>query len=252
MPISDIVDMKGGAGAALSVANLTSGYIPTAPAISNVDIQVEAGGLAAVLGVNGAGKSTLLNAIFGLLPAWQGSIRLGQTELSKIAPHRRFREGLALVSQDKDLFPYFSVEENLISGSRRDASKPEREALLERVFSSFPRLRERRSQKALLLSGGEQRMVAIGRALMSRPKFLLMDEPSGGLAPQYVNEIGEIVKKLHLTGLSVLLVEQDFRLALSVAKHVFVMREGTMLSKQPIKSEDLTVDELTGLVFNKD
>jgi branched-chain amino acid transport system ATP-binding protein len=250
MPISAIGDKEAGAGTALSVTNLTTGYIAAAPAINDVDIRVEAGGLVAVLGVNGAGKSTLLYAIFGLLPTWRGCIHLGKVELSKAAPHRRFREGLALVSQDKDLFPYFSVEENLVSGSRSDASRSEREELLERVFSSFPRLRERRSQKALLLSGGEQRMLAIGRALMSRPKFLLMDEPSGGLAPQFVNEIGEIIRQLHQTGLSVLLVEQDFRLALSVAKKVFVMREGTMLSKDPINSADLTVDELTRLVFD--
>ena len=204
-----------------------------------VDLDVREGEVVVLLGANGSGKSTLLNAIGGFVQPWRGSIRLDGAELARSPPHRIFRCGVVQVSQTRDLFPEMSVEENLRLGAwvRRSAAAP----LLERVYSSFPRLAARRGQPVRLMSGGEQQMAAIGRALMSEPRLLLLDEPSGGLAPQFVSEISTIVAALKHHGVTLIIVEQNIRLALSVADRILVLRDGLVTEHHDV--HDRTVDE---------
>ena len=195
-----------------------------------VDLDVFAGEAVTLLGANGSGKSTVLNALSGFVRPRRGSIRLDGQELAGLSPHRIFRRGIVQVSQARDLFPEMSVEENLRLGAwtkRGDTSR-----LLQRVFDSFPRLAERRSQMVRLMSGGEQQMVAIGRALMSEPRVLLLDEPSGGLAPVFVGEIARIVTALKQQQVTMVMVEQNLRLALSVADRILVLRDGAVLEQR--------------------
>ncbi len=204
-----------------------------------VDLDVGEGEAVVLLGANGSGKSTLLNAISGFVRPRRGSILLGKAELAGLPPHRIFRHGVVQVSQARDLFPEMSVEENLRLGAwlRRGAAVE----LLERVFRSFPRLAERRAQAVRLMSGGEQQMVAIGRALMSEPRLLLLDEPSGGLAPAFVSEIAAIVAALKQQGVTLMMVEQNIRLALSVADRILVLRDGLVAEHHDV--HDRAVDE---------
>jgi branched-chain amino acid transport system ATP-binding protein len=189
-----------------------------------VDLAVGDGEAVALLGANGSGKSTLLNVVSGFVRPRAGSIRLGGKELAGLAPHATFRHGVIQVSQTRDLFPAMTVEDNLRLGAavRRG---PVAE-LLALVFRTFPRLEERSGSPVHLLSGGEQQMVAFGRALMGRPKLLLLDEPSGGLAPKLVNEIAEIIAALKGRGIAMLIVEQNIKLALAVADRFLILREG--------------------------
>jgi branched-chain amino acid transport system ATP-binding protein len=204
-----------------------------------VDLDVATGEAVVLLGANGSGKSTLLNALSGFVRPRRGSIRLGDTELAGQPPHRIFRHGVVQVSQARDLFPEMSVEENLRLGAwvRGGAITP----LLESVFHSFPRLAERRTQQVRLMSGGEQQMVAIGRALMSEPKLLLLDEPSGGLAPAFVTEIARIVAALKHRGVTMVMVEQNIKLAMSVADRILVLRDGVVSEHHQVK--DIAGDE---------
>ena len=201
-----------------------------------VDLDVTEGDVVALLGANGSGKSTLLNALSGFVRPSRGSIRLRETELAGLRPHRIFRHGVVQVSQARDLFPEMSVEENLRLGAwvRRGAAAH----LLERVYHSFPRLAERRAQMVRLMSGGEQQMVAIGRALMSEPRLLLLDEPSGGLAPVFVSEIAAIVLALKQQHVTMVMVEQNIRLAMSVADRILVLRDGRVIEHQDAGSAD--------------
>jgi branched-chain amino acid transport system ATP-binding protein len=195
-----------------------------------VDLDVYVGEVVALLGANGSGKSTLLNVLSGFVRPRRGSIRLDGVELAGLPPHRTFRRGIVQVSQARDLFPEMSVEENLRLGAwtkRGDAAR-----LLERIFESFPRLSERREQMVRLMSGGEQQMVAIGRALMSEPRVLLLDEPSGGLAPAFVAEIAAIVAALKRQRVTMVMVEQNLRLALSVADRILVLRDGAVVEQR--------------------
>jgi branched-chain amino acid transport system ATP-binding protein len=198
-----------------------------------VDLDVAEGEVVALLGANGSGKSTLLNALSGFVRPQRGSIRLDDVELAHLRPHRIFRHGIVQVSQARDLFPEMSVEENLRLGAwvKRGAT----DGLLERVYRSFPRLVERRSQMVRLMSGGEQQMVAIGRALMSEPRLLLLDEPSGGLAPAFVNEIAAIVTALKRERVTMVMVEQNMRLALSLADRILVLRDGLVIEHQDVR-----------------
>ena len=198
-----------------------------------VDLDVGEGEAVALLGANGSGKSTLLNAISGFVRPRRGSIRLGNIELSGRPAHRIFRHGVVQVSQARDLFPEMTVEENLRLGAwvrHGDAAR-----ILERVYHSFPRLAERRAQSVRLMSGGEQQMVAIGRALMSEPKLLLLDEPSGGLAPAFVSEIAAIVKALKQQRVTMVMVEQNIRLAMSVADRILVLRDGLVAEHHDVR-----------------
>jgi branched-chain amino acid transport system ATP-binding protein len=204
-----------------------------------VDLDVARGEAVVLLGANGSGKSTLLNAISGFVQPRRGSIRLDGAELAGQPPHRIFRHGVVQVSQTRDLFPEMSVEENLRLGAwvRRSAAAP----LLDRVFGSFPRLAERRTQQVRLMSGGEQQMVAIGRAMMGDPRLLLLDEPSGGLAPAFVSEISQIVATLKRQGVTMVMVEQNIKLAMSVADRILVLRDGLISERHEVS--DLGGDE---------
>ena len=183
----------------------------------------------ALLGANGSGKTTLLNALSGFVRPRRGSIRLDGMELAGLPPHRTFRQGVVQVSQARDLFPEMSVDENLRLGAwtkRGDAAR-----LRDGVYASFPRLFERRGQMVRLMSGGEQQMVAIGRALMSEPRVLLLDEPSGGLAPAFVSDTA-IVATLKRQRVTMVMVEQNLRLALSVADRILVLRDGAVAEQR--------------------
>ena len=207
--------------------------------LHGVDIDVAEGEVVALLGANGSGKSTLLNVLSGFVRARRGSILLARTELAGLRPHRIFRHGIVQVSQARDLFPEMSVEENLRLGAWVRRGNVAR--LLDTVFESFPRLAQRRTQPVRQMSGGEQQMVAIGRALMSEPRLLLLDEPSGGLAPAFVAEIAAIVTALKRQRVTMMMVEQNIRLALSVADRILVLRDGQLIEHRDVRST--TVDE---------
>ena len=208
--------------ARLRVAGLVAGY-GGVPVLRGVGFHVDAGEVVTLLGANGSGKSTALNTISGFLAPIAGRIDLDGQAVAGRPPHRIFRLGIVQVSQGRDLFPDMSVEDNLALGAavRGDAA-----ASLPEVYAVFPRLAERRRQRVRTMSGGEQQMVAIGRALMSRPKLLLLDEPSGGLAPRFVDEIGGIIGRLKDAGTTMLMVEQNVRLAFRLADRFIVLRDG--------------------------
>lgn len=195
-----------------------------------VNLDVMAGQAVVLLGANGSGKSTVLNTISGFVRPRHGSIRLDGQELAGLPPHRIFRRGIVQVSQARDLFPEMSVEENLRLGAWTRGGNTE--PLLQSVYASFPRLAERRTQTVRLMSGGEQQMVAIGRALTSEPRVLLLDEPSGGLAPAFVSEIASIMAALKRQGVTMVMVEQNLRLALAVADRILVLRDGMVVQQQ--------------------
>ena len=222
----------------LTVRGVQAGY-RNRQILFGVDLDVADGEAVALLGANGSGKSTLLNAISGFVRPRSGSIRLGNTELAGSPPYRIFRHGVVQVSQARDLFPEMSVEENLRLGAWVRRGPVLR--LLDGVYQSFPRLAERRTQPVRLMSGGEQQMVAIGRALMSEPRLLLLDEPSGGLAPAFVNEIAAIVAALKQRGATLMMVEQNIRLAMSVADRILVLRDGQVAEHHDV--HDPAVDE---------
>jgi branched-chain amino acid transport system ATP-binding protein len=211
----------------LEVSGLTVAY-GGAVALEDVSIRAEAGEFVAIIGANGAGKTTLLNAIMGLLPVRSGSLRyLGETLLG-VPAQERVARGIALVSENRDLFATMSIEDNLRLGAyrRRGAGGG-----LDDVYHLFPRLRERRRQLVRTLSGGEQQMVAIGRALMSQPRLLLLDEPSMGLAPIIVRQIFASIVALRSRGITCVLVEQNAPLALSVADRAYVMQLGRITTE---------------------
>jgi branched-chain amino acid transport system ATP-binding protein len=215
----------------LAVRGIEAGYSGR-QILFGVDLDIMAGEAVALLGANGSGKSTLLNTLSGFVRPRQGSIRLGGEELAGLSPHRIFRRGIVQVSQARDLFPEMSVEENLRLGAWTRGGHATR--LLQSVYASFPRLAERRTQMVQLMSGGEQQMVAIGRALMSQPRVLLLDEPSGGLAPAFVSEIASIVTSLKRQHVTMVMVEQNLRLALSVADRIVVLRDGVVVQQQSV------------------
>ena len=197
-------------------------------AVKGIDLEVGEGELVCLIGANGAGKSTTLRAICGLVAPRAGSIRYAGTDVLALPPHELPRRGLVMVPEGRGIFAQLTVAENLSMGSffRRDESAVQ--ADLERQYETFPRLKERRAQIAGTLSGGEQQMLAIARALMARPKLLLLDEPSMGLAPRLVGKIFEIVREIAAKGVTILLVEQNARLALEAARRGYVMESGAV------------------------
>lgn len=209
----------------LKLENVTSGY-GAILAVRDVSLEVAAGEVVALLGANGAGKSTLLMTIAGLVSAGSGAITFAGQRIDRMPPERILRAGIALTPEGRRVFAKMSVGDNLRMGaaSRRDGSGIA--ADLEEVLELFPRLRERYKQLAGTLSGGEQQMLALGRSLMSRPKLMLLDEPSLGLAPRIVAQIFEMVRELPKRGVTVLVVEQNVRLALTVASRGYVMASG--------------------------
>jgi branched-chain amino acid transport system ATP-binding protein len=196
-------------------------------AVKGIDLAVEEGELVCLIGANGAGKSSTLRAIAGLLPAGAGAVRYAGRDLAGTRAFERARAGLVLVPEGRGVFPQLTVDENLDMGAYARADR-EVEADRERVFGLFPRLRERRGQTGGTLSGGEQQMLAIGRALMSRPKLLLLDEPSMGLAPIVVQLIFEVIHEINALGVTCLLVEQNARAALALARRAYVMESGAI------------------------
>ena len=208
----------------LKVENINV-YYGAIHAIKDVSFHVDAGEVVTLIGANGAGKSTTLQTISGLLRSRSGGIEFNGESIGRLPPHRIVERGLAQVPEGRRIFLQMSVQENLEMGAftRRGGVSEEE---LERVFEQFPRLKERRRQIAGTLSGGEQQMLAIGRALMSRPQLLMLDEPSMGLAPILVEQIFEIIGKLHRSGTTILLMEQNAQMALSVADRAYVMETG--------------------------
>ena len=199
--------------------------------VADVSLEVRPGTIVALLGSNGAGKTTTLNAIAGLATASKGRIEWCEESISPLPAHAIVRKGLALSPEGWRLFTSQTVEQNLRLGTTPLAEKSRAPALLERVYTLFPRLKERRAQRAGTLSGGERQMLALGRALMSEPKLLLLDEPSLGLAPSIVETLYETLVRLHDEGLTLLLAEQSIHLALEVADFAYVLQTGrTVLS----------------------
>ncbi|HTY65877.1 MAG TPA: ABC transporter ATP-binding protein [Alphaproteobacteria bacterium] len=194
-----------------------------------VGFTVHAGRLLALLGRNGAGKTTCLNTVIGFLPPRQGNVALFGEAIAGLPPETIARKGVGLVPQGRRVFRSLSVDENLRVAARGPVAGSKGGWSLERVYEVFPRLRERRAQAAGLLSGGEQQMLAIGRALMSNPRLLLMDEPSEGLAPQIVHEVGRIIAALKADGLSIVLVEQNIKMSLNVADDVVLLNTGRVV-----------------------
>ncbi len=214
----------------LEVRQLAIAY-GDAPAVWDASLDVADGEIVSVIGPNGAGKSTLVNTIAGLQRARSGRLRFDEVDLLRVPPHQVCRHGIALVPEGRRLFTRMSVEENLDVGCYRDGARRERAATLERVYGLFPILRERRRQLAGSLSGGQQQMVAIGRALMARPRLLLLDEPSLGLAPAVVDQMFEIIRAIHAEGVAIMLVEQNVVRALQIADRAYVLEEGRIVAE---------------------
>ncbi|HEX5393727.1 MAG TPA: ABC transporter ATP-binding protein [Rhodocyclaceae bacterium] len=225
--------------ALLEVRNLCVAY-GKVEAVHQINLTVEEGRIVTVIGPNGAGKSTTLAAIMGLLPA-TGEVHFAGQALRPGAVERRVVAGLGLVPEKRDLFGEMSVEDNLLLGAFQRYRKGHRDQAetLSEIFDMFPRLQERRRQLAATLSGGERQMLAIGRALMAKPKLLMLDEPSLGLAPLVVRDIFQIISNLRRKGISILLVEQNARAALQVADDAYVLEMGAIALAGP-------ADELAG------
>jgi branched-chain amino acid transport system ATP-binding protein len=195
-------------------------------AVKGIDVEVNAGELVCLIGANGAGKSTTLRAVTGLVRAAAGRITYDGADITQLRVHEIARRGLALVPEGRGVFAQLTIEENLAMGAYARSDAPGVKADAERAFTLFPRLKERRRQTAGTLSGGEQQMLAIARALMARPKLLLLDEPSMGLAPLMVEKIFEVVRSIAAEGVTMLLVEQNARLALEVSHRGYVLEGG--------------------------
>ncbi len=202
-------------------------------AIRDISIAVPEGKIVTIIGGNGAGKTTTLRAMSGMIPIVAGEILFEGQRIDHLPAHKVVAHGIAHVPEGRRIFKDMTVEENLRTGAFLRRDKPEIERDLEQVYDRFPRLRERRVQRAQTMSGGEQQMLAIGRALMSKPRLLLMDEPSMGLAPVIVEEIARIIEEINAQGLSVVLVEQNAELALELAHNAYVLETGNTAMEGP-------------------
>jgi len=224
----------------LEVTSLDVAY-GDAQALWDISLSVAEGESVAIIGPNGAGKTTLVNTLAGILPARRGQILFNGHDLTQSPSHQICGFGVAVVPEGRRLFPKMTVRDNLDIGSFIREARPFHEEMLERVYTIFPRLRERSRQLAGTLSGGEQQMLAISRALMARPKLLLLDEPSLGLAPVIVDSIFEVLTEINQSGVSILMVEQNVSKALEFATRGYVLEQGRML--QEGASEGLMRDE---------
>ena len=204
-----------------------------APALTDVSLEIRSGELVCVVGPNGAGKTTLINAIAGLHPVESGTMTFGGRDLRTLAPHRYCDAGIAIVPEGRRLFTSMSVRENLELGSYRRGARAHRQDSLARVCAIFPVVKERLDKPAGSLSGGQQQMLAIGRALMAQPKLLLLDEPSLGLAPLIVAALFDAIRAISASGVAMLLVEQNVSMALDVASRAYVLEEGRIAAQGP-------------------
>jgi len=211
----------------LSLAAVSAGY-GSFRALFNVSLEVPHGQAVGVIGPNGAGKTTLLRLISGLVPLDSGDIRFEGHPVGALSAHRLVERGIAHVPENRRLFPRLTVEDNLRIGAFIPPARRHFAEQLERIYQLFPRLKDRRKQFAGTLSGGEQQMCAIGRALMSRPKLLLMDEPSAGLAPLVVEQVFDLVRRIRAEGLTVLIVEQNVQQVLDVVDHAYLLEVGSI------------------------
>ncbi len=219
----------------MSVKDLEAGY-GKVQVLFKVSLEVQKGTITALIGPNGAGKTTTLLSVMGVVKPWGGSVLLNGADIIEVPPHKKVELGVVLVPEGRRLFPNMTVEENLLMGAYVKRARRYVHDSLDYVYSLFPRLKERRKQKAGTLSGGEQQMLAIGRALMARPEVLLIDEPSAGLAPKVVAEVFEAFKRIKETS-TILLVEQNVSAALAVADYGYVLENGRAVLSGP--SEDL-------------
>jgi branched-chain amino acid transport system ATP-binding protein len=234
----------------LKVENLESGYGPM-QVLWGPSVDVKAGTITSLLGPNGAGKSTLLWTILGSVKVRKGTVNYDGKDITTLPPHVKVDMGLTMVPEGKHLFKEMTVYDNLVMGAYRKEAQEVRNENLELVYSMFPILEERHAQKAGSLSGGQQQMVTIGRALMTKPKLIMMDEPSQGLAPKLVNEIFETIEKMKKeVGLTILLVEQNAAASLDAADYVYVMHEGSIKAEgtpEEIKGSDEIKEAYLGM-----
>jgi branched-chain amino acid transport system ATP-binding protein len=223
----------------LELSGIHAGY-GDFQALFGVDLRVEPGEAVGVVGPNGAGKTTLLRVISGLIRPTAGTLRYGGQDLTSVPPHLLPSLGIAHVPENRRLFPHLTVEENLRVGAFSPSARPHFAERRERVYEMFPRMRQRRHQLAGTMSGGEQQMCAIGRALMSGPRILLLDEPSAGLAPLVVQQVFELVRRIREEGLTVLIVEQNVAQVLRVVDRAYVLETGRVMAEG--RSADLAAD----------
>lgn len=214
--------------AMLKVTDLTVNY-GMIQAVKGISFEVKEGEIVALIGANGAGKTTTLQTVTGMIPSRTGAIEFAGTDITKVPAHRIVSMGLAHVPEGRRVFAQLTVLENLKMGAYTRKDKDGIEETLKEIYKRFPRLEERKSQLAGTLSGGEQQMLAMGRALMSRPKMIVMDEPSMGLSPLYVAEIFKIIQDINASGTTVLLVEQNAKKALSIADQAYVLETGNIV-----------------------
>lgn len=227
-------------GKMLEVQNLNVHY-GSIHAIKDISLEVNEGEIVSLIGANGAGKTTTLHTTTGIKKATSGSIKLYDQDLTAIEPHKIITLGMAHVPEGRHIFAEMTVEENLEMGAFWLKGKTNVSQEIEKVYGRFPRLKERYRQPAGTLSGGEQQMLAIGRAIMSKPKIMLMDEPSMGLSPLLVREIFNIIQELNRSGMTILLVEQNAKMALSIAHRAYVLETGEIVMKG--KAEDMLQDD---------
>ncbi len=226
--------------AMLKVTDLTVNY-GVIQAVKGISFEVDEGEIVALIGANGAGKTTTLHTITGMIPAKTGIIEFNGTDITKVPAHRIVSMGLAHVPEGRRVFAQLTVLENLKMGAYTRKDRDGIEKSLEEIYRRFPRLEERKNQMAGTLSGGEQQMLAMGRALMSRPKMIVMDEPSMGLSPLYVSEIFKIIQDINASGTTVLLVEQNAKKALAIADKAYVLETGNIVLSG--KASDLMNDD---------
>ena len=234
----------------LEVKGLVSGYGPV-EAIHGIDLSVGRGETVAIVGANGAGKSTFLRTISGLVPLWSGEVRLEGRNVTALPTHQLAQAGMSHVPEGRKLFKPLDVETNLELGSylRSNGTRQSAADDIDRIYTLFPRLRERRRQIAGTLSGGEQQMVAVGRALMGRPRLMLLDEPSLGLAPQIFAEIFNVLDRVRQEGVSILVVEQNVRLVLQHAQRAYVFQTGKVVlagTSEELLRNEMVVDAYLG------
>ena len=218
----------GSGGAVLEVKDVHAGY-GNLKILRGVNMNVPTGGIVTLLGGNGTGKSTLLKAISGLIPLMEGEVVFDGVNISKMKPHERMRLGLVQVTQAKEAYPAMTVEENLVLGAYTRNDREGTKADLEKVYDFFPVLRERSKQLSGTLSGGEVQMLVIGRGLMASPKMLMLDEPSAALAPKVVLEIFSNINRIAKSGVTILVVEQNVRMALILAQYGYIIRDGVIM-----------------------